>query len=309
MENRAYALAAGFFTVMLVTATALAFWWFEGRTDATRDYVVVTQQNVNGLSSQAQVRFRGIRVGKVYALHIDPAEPRNILIYIRIKDEVPVTRGTVAKLGYQGVTGIAHLALEDTGRDTRPLVGPDGAPPRIAMIPSLIEEIGDTGAATLRQVRDLVASLNQLVGAENRRNVARTLDNVEALSAELRPAVAGLQRLVAQAEKAASDDNVARIGATLAHTEASTREAAATVAELRRLALGLQALAAKLDRSVEESAPRLQDLSAEAAANARQLNRVLQLLERSPQSVVFGPPPGAPGPGEPGFVAPAKGQP
>lgn len=309
MENRAYALAAGFFTVILVTATALAFWWFEGRTDAMRDYVVVTQQNVNGLSSQAQVRFRGIRVGKVYAVHIDPADPRNILILIRIKDEVPVTRGTVAKLGYQGVTGIAHLALEDTGRDPRPLAGAGDPPPRIAMIPSLLEEIGDAGTATLRQVRDLVASLNQLLGAENRRNVAKTLDNIESLSAEMRPAVAGLPKLVAQLEKAASDENVARLSATLDHTAESTRQAAATLAELRKLTIGLETLAAKLDRGVEEGAPRLQELSTEAAANSRQLNRVLQLLERSPQSVVFGPPPMPPGPGEAGFAPAVKGQP
>jgi ABC-type transporter Mla subunit MlaD len=34
---------------------------------------------------------------------------------------VPVTRATTAKLGYQGVTGIAHILLEDSGNDPTPL--------------------------------------------------------------------------------------------------------------------------------------------------------------------------------------------
>jgi phospholipid/cholesterol/gamma-HCH transport system substrate-binding protein len=76
--------------------------------------------------------------------------------------------------------------------------------------------------------------------------------------------------------------------------------------------VGLQPLGDKLDRLVGEPSSdgiaalvaRLNEVGSDLSANSRQLNRVLQMLEESPQSLVFGPPASAPGPGEAGFVAP-----
>ena len=65
MENRSHALMAGLFTLLLGTAAILAAWWFGGKHELTREYTVVTRQNVTGLSLQGQVRYRGIRGGKV----------------------------------------------------------------------------------------------------------------------------------------------------------------------------------------------------------------------------------------------------
>jgi phospholipid/cholesterol/gamma-HCH transport system substrate-binding protein len=42
-----------------------AIYWLSGGRDETHEYVVVTKQNVGGLNPQAQVRYRGICVGKV----------------------------------------------------------------------------------------------------------------------------------------------------------------------------------------------------------------------------------------------------
>jgi phospholipid/cholesterol/gamma-HCH transport system substrate-binding protein len=61
----------------------------------------------------------GIRVGKVQAIELDPQDGQNILIRISVDSNVPVTRATTAKLGYQGVTGIAHILLEDKGKTRR----------------------------------------------------------------------------------------------------------------------------------------------------------------------------------------------
>ncbi len=126
MENRSHALVAGLFTLVLGLAAALSIWWFGGKHEATTEYTVVTRHNVTGLSLQGQVRYRGIRVGKVQAIALDPQDAHNILIRISVDSAVPVTRGTTAKLGYQGVTGIAHILLEDSGADPTPLRAVDG---------------------------------------------------------------------------------------------------------------------------------------------------------------------------------------
>lgn len=306
MENRAHALVAGVFTLLLGLAVVLAVWWFGGRHEATTDYIVVSRHNVTGLNLQGQVRYRGIRVGKVEAIELDPAEVRNILIRVSVDRSVPVTRSTTARLGYQGVTGIAHILLEDNGKDATPLAGDDGGLPRITMQSSLIEELSDVGGATLRQARDFLERANLVLDDDNRRHLAGILANLDATTSNATEVAGQLRKLL-------TDENLRLLGSTLAHAERAAAEAAPLLLESRRLASSLQPVGERLGRLIGEPSPggiaalvtRLEEVSGELSANSRQLNRVLQMLEESPQSIIFGPPSHAPGPGEAGFVAPA----
>lgn len=305
MENRSHALLAGLFTLLLGLAALASIWWFGGRHEATKEYTVVTRQNVTGLSLQGQVRYRGIRVGKVQSIELDPQDVRNILVRINVDRAVPVTRGTTAKLGYQGITGIAHILLEDRGADATPLVGGEGESPRIAMQSSLIEELSDAGTATLRQARDLLTSANQVLDAENRQHLTNILANLDATTGNTNAATRQLRQLLAP-------ENVRLLQATLARAEQAAGEAAPALVEARRLLVRLQSVSEKLDQLIGDPspggvgalAPRLNELGSELSASSRQLNRVLQMLEESPQSLIFGVPQAAPGPGEAGFVPP-----
>lgn len=305
MENRSHALLAGLFTLLLGLAALASIWWFGGRHEATKEYTVVTRQNVTGLSLQGQVRYRGIRVGKVQSIELDPQDVRNILVRINVDRAVPVTQGTTAKLGYQGITGIAHILLEDSGADSTPLVGGEGESPRIAMQSSLIEELSDAGTATLRQARDLLTSANQVLDAENRQHLTNILANLDATTANASAATRQLRQLLAP-------ENVRLLQATLARAEQAAGEAAPALVEARRLLVRLQSVSEKLDQLIGDPspggvgalAPRLNELGSELSTSSRQLNRVLQMLEESPQSLIFGVPQPAPGPGEAGFVPP-----
>lgn len=306
MENKSHAFMAGLFAIFLGLATVLALYWFGGKKDAMREYIVVTKQNVNGLNPQAQVRYRGIRVGKVADIRLDPNDVRNILITIQVNQEVPVTHGTVAKLGYQGITGLAHVLLEETGDDLRPLSeGPEGQPPRIAMTPSLIEELGESGTELLQEARDLMASAKELLNEGNRKKIAAILTNLEATSGQMKPTLETMNGTLVQVRSLLSDDNIRKLSR-------AAGEAGPLLAETRQLIAKLQTTADKLDVAIGQPSaggvaalmPRLNELSADISATSRQLNRVLKMIEDSPQSLVFGAPALPPGPGESGFVPP-----
>lgn len=306
MENRSHALVAGLFTLLLGLAAVASIWWFGGKREVSKDYVVVTKQNVTGLSPQAQVRYRGIGVGKVLSIDLDPKDVRNILIHISVNEAVPVTRSTTAKIGFQGITGIAHILLEETGRDTAPLQSDDNEPPRIAMQQSLIEELSEVGGETLRNARDFLISANQVLSPDNRQRIAKTLANLEATTGNAQEALAQLRQLL-------TPENIRLMNSTLRRAEHTAGEAAPFFAEARGLVARLQVASDKFEAALGDPAtggagalaPRLNELSAELSVNSRQLNRVLQQLEQAPQSLIFGAPQPAPGPGEGGFLTPA----
>ena len=80
MENRAYALMTGLFLIGIVAAIVVAAQWLGGDQTVRVPYRVVATQPVTGLNPQAQVRYRGIGVGRVTAINLDPKDARRILI-------------------------------------------------------------------------------------------------------------------------------------------------------------------------------------------------------------------------------------
>lgn len=302
MENKSHAFAAGLFALILGLAALLATYWLSGSRDASRDYIVVTKQNIGGLNPQAQVRYRGIRVGKVSDIRLDPDDYSNILVTISVNEDVPLTTGTVAKLNYQGVTGLAHILLLETGKDMAPLE-PDGDNlPRIAMIPSLLDELGETGAATLKQARQMMASANELLSVENRAHLTATLANLEAASGSMKPALENLNVTLVQMNKLLNDRNVKQLSQ-------AAGEVGPLLSDTRILIGKMQLATDKLDVAIGDASaggtsalmPRLNELAVDFSMTSRQLSRVLRILEDTPQGLVFGAPAQAPGPGETGF--------
>ena len=304
MENKSHAFIAGLFALLLGAAALTALVWLRGTQDSLRQYVVVTKYSIGGLNSEAQVRYRGIRVGKVMDIRLDRDDPSDILITIAIADNIPLTKGTVAKLAYQGVTGIAHVLLVDSGKNREPLVADDRNPPRIAMIPSLLDEASENGAAALRQAQEVMAAVSALLNEENRRHFAATLANLEVTSAGMKPALDNMNATLVQVRKLLDDQNLRNISR-------AAGEVGPLLADTRQLVVRMQVTADKLDVAIGDASasgtsalmPRINELAADFSMTSRQLSRVLRLLEDSPQGLVFGVPAAAPGPGEAGFSA------
>lgn len=311
MESRAHALAAGIFTLLLGLACALAVFWFSGKREATSEYVLVTQGNVAGLNTQAQVRFRGIRAGKVQDIELDPKDPRNILVTISVDAELPVTKGTTARLNYQGVTGLASVLLEDKGDNPEPLVGIDDEPPRIALQPNFMDSLGENASELMAQMRQVADRTSVLLSDQNVKRISQTLANLEGASSGLSGSMKDLPQVMASLKQALNDENMKRLNGVLANLEKASGEAAPLAADLRALVASLQGVAKKIDALTGEAGgelahttlPRLNVLLQELSVSSRQMSRLLDQIEESPNMLIFGREARRPGPGEAGFSA------
>ncbi len=104
-----------------------------------------TRESVTGLQPQAAVRYRGLAVGKVESIAFDDQTPGNVRVRLSVDEGTPLTGSTFATLGYQGVTGLAYVQLDDAGDSTEPLPPDDSAPPRIPLRPGLFSKLTDQG--------------------------------------------------------------------------------------------------------------------------------------------------------------------
>lgn len=337
MENKSHALAAGAF-VIIVTAllVALAAWLM--RDTRIRDALEFsTRESVTGLQPQAAVRYRGIAVGKVDSIEFDPKQRGNVLVRLAIDQGTPITKSTYAVLGYQGVTGLAYVQLDDDGSSSEGLDMSGRVVPRIPLKPSLLSKLSDQGANILIQVEETTKRINQLLAPENQKALIGSVQAVGASASNFSTQMTAMQRILdAQfgpertdipalvKETRAAMQSLVVTSAQINQTGQETAKALNTlnslgqrVAEkggtLDRVNEGLvsvqttvQAVGQSAQALSATALPRATRLADDAARAARSTDRVIKELGDNPQSLIFGNALIPPGPGERGFAAPAK---
>lgn len=321
MENKAHAMAAGIFVVALtVLLVALAAWLT--RDSGQRDvYEISTRETVTGLQAQAPVRYRGVDVGKVAALGFDPKVQGNVLMRLEIDREAPVTSDTFATLGFQGVTGLSFVQLDDSGKPAERLQPNEASPPRIPLRPGLLAKLSSKGEVILEQVEQISQRVNKLLDEPNQKRIATALDNVgQAASSvsQLSTQVSALLEAQLGPDKVNVPAFVKNADATLTSLRATadeTRSAAAEIGKtakrlnekdgpIDRLAEGTAALSHAADSFNAATLPRINRVTEDTSRAVRQLSRTVNGINDNPQSLIFGSGATSPGPGEEGFKPP-----
>jgi phospholipid/cholesterol/gamma-HCH transport system substrate-binding protein len=309
MESRSYALLTGLFTILLGIALAATFIWFRGETKSYSNYLVVSKFPVNGLNRQAAVRFRGVEIGKVDDISVDSQDSKNILIRVVLDNSVPITRGTFAQLGYQGLTGIAYLVLDDDGSNPAPLEYPVGGLARIEVRGNVFDDLAQSSKALLQQAADLLDRLNKIASDSNQSRIENALVNFEKASAQLEPALRAIPEVTERAKKFLSEDNQQSLRRSLANIEQATDSITPVVDDSRKVLANMRQLSVKLDKLgtaisseiTDSTLPKVNQLVEQLGQDTQDFHRLMLQIEREPQSLVFGRQRPQPGPGEPGF--------
>jgi phospholipid/cholesterol/gamma-HCH transport system substrate-binding protein len=236
------------------------------------------------------------------------------LIRVSIDHSIKITKGTFAQLGYQGVTGIAHVLLDDEGNDPEPIVRPPDGLPIIIVRGNVFDDLVESGKTLLKQASTLMDRLNGIVGEDNQNRLERTLANFEKASAQLEPALKAIPEVAERAQQLLGDENQQSIKRSLGNLEQATSAIVPVAEDTRQLLSNIRALSEKLDRISnelsaevsEKTLPRINDLVDQLDRDSRDFRRLVLQIEREPQSLVFGRKPVQPGPGEPGFIGGRK---
>ena len=322
MENKAHALAAGAFVLGLIAVLVALVVWFTRDNTVRNTYELSTRDAVSGLQPQAMVRYRGIAVGKVSSIDFDPKTKGNVRVRIMVDRKVPLTTSSFATLSYQGVTGLAFIALDDKGESQVSLVPDEANPPQIPLRPSMLSTLQDRGDAILKQVEEVTARANTLMGDANQKRIADALENIAQAAASanqltkqldttvktgLNPALAALPPLVDRtrdtmgALKTAAGD-VSRVSNNLNTTVSRLN---ASGGPIDRLGDGTQALGQAVESFNNATLPRLNRVAEDTSRAVRRLGRAADGINDNPQSLLFGNGGTPAGPGEAGFSAPA----
>lgn len=304
MENKSHALIAGLFTLLLLAAAIMAALWFNRDSTEREPYQIATTLSIPGLHPQAAVRYRGLDVGRVTEISFDPKVPGQILIHLSIDSKTPITKSTYGTLGYQGVTGIAYVHLDDDGSNPVMLPPSEDQIARIEMRPSILDTLENKGLAILEQAEEMTKRINTFLEPENQKTVLATFDNVSKAAAELesipkqlKPTLDRLPKLTTEAQT-----TLASIAKLSRDVNALTTQLQASSGPLAKMSAAAERVGSAADKIELEATPLVSDVR----SSLRAFDQALERISERPQGILFGSREMTPGPGESGFVAPRE---
>jgi len=304
MENKAHAIIAGIFTIAMVAAAVVVAVWFNRDTETRVPYQLATTLSVTGLYPQATVRYRGLDVGRVDDITFDPQKPGQILVHIGVRPDTPITRSTFGTLGYQGVTGLAYVELDDDGSNPAPLPSGKERVARIELRPGLLQKLQTEGLAIMMQTEELTRRFNALLAPANQQAILSMLDNINRAAAAFQPLPGQLESTLARMPAVVSEAqrSLAALNRLARNADALAADLRAPDSAIARLGVAADRVDTLADRFAREVLP----LTSDVRSSLRVLNRTLSDLNERPQSILFGGPGIPPGPGEPGYAAPGR---
>lgn len=239
METRASYLLVGTFALLAVAGFAIAIVWMAGvnLNQVSARYDILFKGSVSGLKVGNAVRYRGIPVGVVTGMEINPDNVEQVKVTIEIPQKTPVKTDTVAALEYQGITGVAYVELSG-GTHTAPLltVKPGQKRPVIPSKPSQLQELFETAPELVTRITALVDRIALLLNPQNQENIAGTLENIRKVTGVLA-------------------DHSAEIGTAITDASATMKETQQSLHQIGELAKSLETLSTNLNKDFKGVGP------------------------------------------------------
>lgn len=308
METRASYVLVGSFVLALV-AGLLVFtaWIAKVQLDETREtYRIYFTGSVTGLQQGSPVRYRGVPVGTVSDIRLDPDNVTRVRVTIEVQNGTPIMSDSIASLEVQGITGGAYVQISGGTVGGKRLTATDAdGVLTIPSRPSSLTAVVDSAPQLVNRSLEVITKLGEMLNGENQKAIGDILANARTISAELARASAGLEETMAQARRTLNGFEA--VGPQLDRTLAQTHDTLATVdgtakqlgGETRELLRSLKRTSDTLNGLVAENREPVRDFTATGLYEltllitqlrdlSGQLSRVVTRIENDPSNFLFG---------------------
>ncbi len=305
METRANHILIGAFTLGGMFALfAFALWIVKADIDREfAEYDILFEGAVNGLGNAGAVSYKGVAVGTVTSIRINKADPNQIRVHIRVEGATPVYRDSIAKIEYQGVTGVGFVQIsggtpqagelpvdENTGYQVIPSEESDmqaifaSAPEIMSQVIVLLDKISTAVSdENIAAISGTIQNIDTITGtfANRGEEIETLIANIAEISGDLKKATKGLSNVAASIENVAEGAN-----------QTINKDLRGTITSIGKLS-------DEVTLAVEAARPAIEGLSAGGAQDisrllvelrsvSRSLDRLVGRLESDAPQTLFG---------------------
>lgn len=184
MESKINHIIVGIFVVLFSVGLATFAFWLE-KYGAKEDFIyykTFMKESVSGLSREASVKYRGVDVGIVEAIRINPENSEEVELLFRVEKETPIKEDMVVILKFYGLTGLAFIEVEGGSKESPLLQSKNGEIPVVKSAPSIYTKLNESLPDIAQKLSSALGKIGTLLSGENLANIHELIDNIKEIS-------------------------------------------------------------------------------------------------------------------------------
>jgi len=185
MYSRVNYTIVGIFVLVFGTGMVwFAFWLAKFDLQQEFDtYRLEMQESVAGLSIDSDVQLRGVEIGRVSKIQINPQNIEKVEVFVEIKRDIPIKEDMVASTQMFGVTGLLSIEITGGTNAAKTLEPTEKFIPLIKTEPSFLTKLTGDINGVGSKIEDLLTKSQKLLSDQNIQTMENILNNVEKVTA------------------------------------------------------------------------------------------------------------------------------
>jgi phospholipid/cholesterol/gamma-HCH transport system substrate-binding protein len=172
---------------MLFTAGIIFFAFWLGNTGFKDDYdlyLLRTKESVSGLSKDSGVKLKGVDIGTVSAIEVNPKNIEEVEITLKITKGIPIKEDMQGTISMFGLTGLSYVEIEGGTNGAKTLHPAEGELPVIQSGSSLLGRLENNFEDLSEKLIVILERGEQLLSDDNLNNFSALLDNANKVAAK-----------------------------------------------------------------------------------------------------------------------------
>ena len=173
--------------VLLFTAGLMWFAFWLAKYGIHREYdtyKLFMTESVDGLSKDSVVKLRGVDIGRVSEIRIDPKNIEHIEVFLKIKRGVPIKEDMIAHTQMMGVTGLLSIEIDGGTNEAKTLEPSIDHIPIIPTVPSWFTKTKNGLKTLSERITMLVDKTQELLSKDNIETLGQIFVNTDRITAK-----------------------------------------------------------------------------------------------------------------------------
>jgi phospholipid/cholesterol/gamma-HCH transport system substrate-binding protein len=185
LENKARYTLVGLFLLIFLSAMVGFILWlarYDIKEINAKEYRVYSKTSIGGLKKNSIVVYKGLDIGSVEKIDIDPKNLERIEITLKITKPEVIKTNSYAVVQSQGVTGNKTIEIDGGTKEADVLVPKETSYAIIPLKKSFLDKITTSANNISSQIEITLLKFQKLLNEKNIKNIETILSNINELS-------------------------------------------------------------------------------------------------------------------------------